>query len=504
MISPSKRRRSQVDAGAEFTLHVTAGRRLAARKRLWRASVSALTVALVGAVVGLFLPLPLVAHLTGLLVGAAVGALLPARPQTGRALSHIAEATGLAYETALEVQARRAGPAPGSAASSVKAGARDSADEFGLEAQLLRRAVRSVRDYRPESTPPWWLPVATLALTVVALSRIVPGLSESTRPPPSTATIAADPAASEPFELGDDLTPALPAAGRAEAPSTARAPAGGTETRDALPAGDSGAGNEALSRFLEALRQSPADGRSSGEQPDSGGAPASAEGSFAGDIQPTPGRGEPAPEAAEAPPATDADRQPSEQASGSGEAGHEGDRAEQGAGSRQGAETVQGAEAGQDANGTGAADPRQGGGPGAERSEAEGVDQEARLEEGGQAVAGGSGERPGEEVAGGEGDLEPGGAGDDLAGAVGTGGAEVPDTGTAPEDALAAGGVELLPGVVQGGPFTPAGNVRLPGDDQVQLPQGVELGPYATTVEEALGEGDLPAEYQEIIRRYFR
>ncbi|HRQ10353.1 MAG: hypothetical protein WC972_07010 [Trueperaceae bacterium] len=499
MISPSKRRRSAANMGAEFTLHLTAARRLATHKRLRRAAVGALGLALVGAVVGFFMPVSLLAQLAGLVVGAAVGALLPVRPQTRPALSHIAATTGLAYETALGVQAHRDGPTPGATGT----GVRDRVDEYGLEAQLIRRAGRSIRDYRPEPTPPWWLPVATLALTVVALSRMVPGLSESTRPPPVAATTDTAEAVAEPLEFGDDLTPALPAAGRADAPSTAVAPAGGTETRDALPPGGSDAGNEALSRFLEALRQSPPDGRSSGEQAGSGGPQGAGDGSLAGDIRSAPSRAEPAPEASEVPPATDQTQQRSEQAPGSRQAGAEGDRANQGTDARQGAEAGQDADSGQDAGGTRADESSQGGGAGAEEPGAEGADEGARLDEGGQVVAGGDTKRPGEEGAGGEAGTEPGGAGDDLAGAAGAGGSEVPDTGAAPEGALA-GGVELLPGVIQDGPLTPAGNVRLPGDDQVQLPQGVELGHYATAVEEALGEGDLPADYQEIIRRYFR
>ncbi len=495
MISPSKRRRSELRTDEAFTLHVTSARRLATRERIWRASLGALIAAVVMVVLGLFVPVVLAVQLAGLVVGAAIGALIPARPQTRRALAHIAAETGLAYESALDLQTRRAH----AAADASEAGAPGRADEFGLEARLLERARRSVRDYRPESAPPWWLPVAIVALAVVALSRIVPGLAAPTQPPSATASAAAEPVATEPLEFGDDLTPALPAAGRAEAPSAAKAPGSGAETRDALPPGGSEAGNEALSRFMEALRQSPSDGKGSGDQAAAAPGSASSERSLESDQQRAAQRGEQPLEPAESPPGTRPGDQSSEQASSRDGADQEGSQGDQGANARPSADP------GQSADDTGAAASRQGEGqPGAEGTADDSAGDERKLEEGGQAVAGGDADQPGGSDSGGEGGTRLSGAGDEMAGAVGTGGGEVPDDGTAPEGAFAAGAVELLPGVVLDGPVTPAGNVRLPGDDQVQLPPGVSLAPYATAVEEALGEGDLPAGYQEIIRRYFR
>ena len=72
-------------------------------------------------------------------------------------------------------------------------------------------------------------------------------------------------------------------------------------------------------------------------------------------------------------------------------------------------------------------------------------------------------------------------------------------------DPQGAGGLqEQLPGVLRDGPESVAGSVRLPGSTEVELPPGTSYAPYQNAAEEALTEGDLPLDYQEIIRRSFQ
>jgi hypothetical protein len=64
---------------------------------------------------------------------------------------------------------------------------------------------------------------------------------------------------------------------------------------------------------------------------------------------------------------------------------------------------------------------------------------------------------------------------------------------------------EFLPGRVQGGANNIAGTVRLPGEtSQTVFPQGSAPSSFSRAEEEALTEGRIPLEYQEIIRNYFQ
>ncbi|MCO5174384.1 MAG: hypothetical protein M9914_09365 [Trueperaceae bacterium] len=479
MISPSRRRQANAPEVGAYTLHVAAARRMALDRRVWRAAVGALGGALLGAVLSRFFELPMLAHLGFTLVAAAVGAALPVPPLARKALDTIADQTGLAYESGLIVLEREAeGGAP---------------DEFGLADRVVEAGARSVRDYRRPPAPAWWLPVAVLAVATLGLTYAFPR-----RAAPSTTARTTEAGLPAEREGGEDqaLERAGELAGRLEAASRAEGAAaqdqvggGATDDRDALPPGTE-AGNEALSRFLEALRQgeaTPNSGAGSGASSPVGGGE-SAEGN-----QP-PRTSEPNTAAAEAAPPGAGD---GGGGTGSDDASDDGTPGgTQAAGARP-----------EEQNGVtgdaGAARPPDGTAP--QVADGEAPEGDRRLSEGEEAMGGGGAQLPrDDDRGGGEGGASGEGEGADEAGAVGVGGVPLDDNAEGAEPAFVTGGVELLPGVIETGPTNPAGRVRLPGTSEVELPVGTPLGPYAEAAEEAVGEGDLPAGYQEIIRRYFR
>lgn len=479
MISPSRRRQAQAPEVGAYTLHVATARRMALDRRVWRAAVGALGGALVGAVLSRFFEFPMLAHLGTTLAAAAVGAALPVPPLVREALDTIAGQAGLAYESGLTVLEREAqGGAP---------------DEFGLAARVLEAGARSVRDYRRPQAPAWWLPVAVLALATLGLTYAFPRRAATTAPARTTdAGLPAESEAGEdrPLERVGELAGLPEAASRAEGAVAQDQVGGAVDDRDALPPGTE-AGNEALSRFLEALRQgesAPNSGAGSGAASSVGGGE-SADGG-------RPGRtGEPDDAAAEAPPPGGGDGGGGDRSGDPSDEGTPGDT--QASGARP--ERTNG-----EASDEGAARAPAGTAPRATDGRA--TEDDRGLSEGEEAAGGGGAQRPGDDDRGGgaEGGASGGDEATSDAGAVGVGGVSLEDTAEGGETAFMTGGVELLPGVMGTGPTNPAGRVRLPGASEVELPAGTPLGPYAEAAEEAVGEGDLPAGYQEIIRRYFR
>ncbi len=479
MISPSRRRRAQLPEVGAYTLHVVTARRMALDRRVWRAAVGALGGALVGAVLSRIFEFPVLAHLGSTLVAAAIGAALPVRPLGREALDSIADQVGLAYESGLTVLEREgAGGAP---------------DEFGLAARVLEAGARSVRDYRRPQAPAWWLPAAVLALATLGLTYAFPRRVATAAPARTTeAVLTAEQEAGEdrPLERVGELDGRPEAASRAEGAAAQDQVGGVVDDRDALPPGTE-VGNEALSRFLEALRQgesAPNSGAGSGAASSVGGGE-SADGGEPGQT------GEPGTAAAEAPPPGGGD------GGGGDSSGDPSDAGDSGGTEAAGAppERTNG-----EASDEGAARPPAGA---AQRAtEGRATEDERGLSEGEEAAGGGGAQRPGDDDRGGgaEGGASGGDEGSSEAGAVGVGGASLEDAAEGGETAFLTGGVELLPGVMGAGPTNPAGRVRLPGASDVELPAGTPLGPYAEAAEEAVGEGDLPAGYQEIIRRYFR
>lgn len=509
MINPSRLRREEAPADAAFTLHLRTAGRLALARRGTRAALGALLASCAATLVAARFGMPLPYHLAAVLLGGLAGALAPLAPPTREALAHISRRTGWAYEAALELLARRASA---SAAGGGAALAGDEADEFGLEADLLARARRAVADYSPAPTPRWWLPLAVAALALTALPPLLRAAAPAA-PTHSTADSTSGSTDRSPFSPADDLLGLPRTAGRAEDPAAAGAASGRVDAPDVAPPAGAGGDGDALSRYLEALRQ----GQGSSTPP---GAAGGADGGAVGGAGGGAGQGG---EGAATPPAG---RAPAELEPG------------RATGATGGGSAVPGAPAAPDRESDPAGDAA--GGAAAEPGADEGPGDEATGGAGASAGAAGEGEtdqpgrsaaQPGEravdagtpgEVGGPEGSAAGLGAtgparsegaaaasasgGEDDAltpGSAGAGRAALADDASA-TGSVGTGAVQLLPGVIRGGPTTPAGSVRLPGDDQVELPPGTPLAPYRTAAEEALGEGDLPAAYQEIIRRYFR
>lgn len=469
MIAASRRRRQgREDA---FRLHLELAGRAAWSVRLRRGAVGALVASLAA----LLLRAGATEHLAACVVGFAAGVAIPVRGVVAEALGSIRRRAGLSYETALGLLDSEA------------------EDEFGLHGSVVERARLAVRDVRPEQAPAWWLPALAVALglTLFSLGGPLLGPRGTAGNGGASGGPAAGPpevpAAAQQDRQDEDVTPPEDAPGRAaeEPDSQQRDEDDSAEGQGATPPSGDVGGDAPLSRFLDSLRErpsSPPDQDQAGAPGNPGQQPPRAE----GPTSPGDERGDAQ--------RVDLDRQTS---SGDGEAG---------------------------------TDPQQEQAEGQSEGEPDGGDQGDGEDQQGQPGSGESGDDPGQgqPQAGDQPDGE-GGAMPDAGGEPGESQGDsqsaglTPDDGSA-EDALEAVGAgagggnetdagvaqaqggdpELLPGVLQDGPENPAGTVRLPGDAEVSLPPGRAPVDYQAAAEEALTEGDLPLEYQEIIRQYFQ
>ncbi len=469
MIAASRRRRQgREDA---FTLHRELALRAAWSVRLRRGAV----VALVASAAALLLRLGSVQHLLACVAGFAVGIALPVKGAMAAALGSIRRRAGLSYETALDVLAS------------------DADDEFGLRGSVVDRARLAVRDVRPEHAPAWWLPALAVALglTLFSLGGTLTGSGGGVgaggsaggpTPSPESAPVAAEEQRQE-----EAVAPPEEAPGRAgeEGNSEEKDQDDEAEGQGATPpSGDTG-GDAPLSRFLDSLRERP----ESQQEPEEPGAP----GNQGGTPPRTQGPTSPGEERG------DAERVELDQPPGSQQEEAQGE-SEQEQAQGQSDDQSQGGQNGE------ASDQ-----PGEEGSGDAGEDQgsgqpQASDQPGEGGAMPSAGEQPGES----QGDSQSAGltpddgsgAGDqDEALGAGAGVGEEAAAGVAEAQG---GDPELLPGILQDGPENPAGTVRLPGDAQVTLPPGSSPADYRAAAEEALTEGDLPLEYQEIIRQYFQ
>lgn len=460
------------DPGANFSLHLREARSATLHRRLLHASIAAL----VAAVVLLFVPLQLPVRALVALAAGVGGAAWPLRRGVNAALGAIRRQTGLSYETALALLGARRGA---SATDGTARSGAENHDPYGLEEAVIARAQEAVKSYEPEQRPAWWLPALVLAASLVAIPELLPTVLPGATPPGAVAPGAGSepPPAAEPTP--DPAAPEPPAPGRAEPP-------GATPNRDdeddesapvtELPEGDV-EGQAPLARYLESLRERPA---AAGAPTDGADTPTEQEGAEqARDDQPREPGDTRDPSSSER-----TDRE--SDANGSSGA----PPTESGEDSAEGEET---AEEGGDTEGEG--------------EQAAGVgDEEGGSEPGGEQFDEGE-PGAGSDESGNEAALSQGGSGDPAgagegAESAGVGGAEGQEELLDPSGA--GGAQELLTGVLQDGPESVAGSVRLPGSDDVELPAGTSMAPYRSAAEEALTETDLPLDYQEIIRRYFQ
>ncbi len=476
MIEASRRRSALRRSGAAspFELHVREARRASLHRRLLHAAVAAL----VAAVVTVFLPLPLLARAGITLAAALLGAGWPLRRGVDAALAAIRSQTGLSYETALDLLQPPGGEQGRRRDAREESAAEAEADPYGLQRAVIERAGLSIRGYESEPRPAWWLPALVVAAALVVIPEFVgsPATRAETGAPaaasPSTEVMPEAEQAPQPD------APEPPAPGRAEPPAAGpdRDESGDDAPVSELPEGDV-EGQSPLSRYLNSLREKPATegAPTEGSQGDEDTAEADREGSE-DERSGEPGEGNESGSgdgteretttSSQAPPTGGDPEATSEQDDGAQEG--EGD---------QGSETAEAA--GQE------------GEPG-EQAGSEQLDQ-------GTSEAGGQDPGDSMQASMGEGDPDSETEGSQSAG---VGGAEAGEELLDPQGA--GGDQEQLPGVLRDGPETVAGSVRIPGSDEVELPPGRSHDAYQAAAEEAISEGDLPLDYQEIIRRYFR
>lgn len=467
MIAASRRRRDTLSRDSALRLHVRLARRAALDRRLANASLGAL----IGSLAGLAFAPSVLWHALLAVAGAVVGALLPTPDSMRRAFASIRQQAGLSYETALELRAARTGGADV-----------EGADPYGFAARVDERAHLSVRDVKPTSPPAWWVPLMLVAFGLLLIPGLAPGggggSGGALGPAPQQQDGAAT-AGDLTAEESEDAVADNQELGRLDEPDGVNDDPGDIPEPGAQSPGSDSDQEAPLSRFLQNLRERPADV--------AGGSPQDGSGDDGDDMGETSG-GNPLAEG-------EADPRRFEVGDGSD------------AGER---ETV--ASSGQpDSDGEGVPD-----GESADEGEGQGDDEQGEGQQAGDRnpfeQAGGPSEQDaaGQDLGGGEG---PDG-GDGLASAPDEGGDSGAD-GIAGEgagalgqvdgqDAAAGGESELLQGVLTDGPESSLGTVLLPGRDEVELPEGFSYAPYAAAAEDAMSEGDLPLEYQEIIRRYFQ
>lgn len=432
----------------DFGLHVRLGRKRNRHIRLTRASL----VLLAAALLGWFSGLAPLWHVSLSLAAGLVGLVWPVRGSFNWALQLITEESGLAYETALQTSGQ-------------------PRDEFGLSSQVRARARRSIAGMSEPRNQDWWLAALLLALFILALPalrldapwRSTPAEPPS-EPPPAVAGTdnaeedpQADSSASQPEQADPELPPQATAPPE-RGPESGAGSAGSEATRSERE-------SQVLDRFLDNLRERPPE---SGADASLGGTPLPADpdsttpelqddtpgdGTMPAEDEPQEVRDQPAD--GQEPASGEGDRE------GDGQEGPEGDAQQEGPGSEQPA---------------GENGPQ----PGEEESE-----------------SAGQGPQPGEESGMGI------SAGDDEA--DGAGASSGPE-GLLPgrDEQAAQGQEEFLEGELTGSEVNLGGDIRLPGFTDVELPPGSAPGTYGEAVERALTGGNVPLEYQEIIRNYFR
>ena len=412
-----------------------------ARSEAWHRKLSVAGVAsLAASVAAWLLGLELAWHAGAVAVGFAGGLVWPARDAEERAFGWIAERAGLVYETALQT--------PG-------------ADPYGLHGAVEERARAAAARLRFPTRQRWWMASLALALGLLLLPAarsVAPtGTAGGPEGPNVTAPVVPEPE-DEAAEVDEPEQPAD--LDRAADPDDRSGDDAGEGTADGGPS--RATEEETLSRFLDNLRER--DPFNPVETPQ------------------TPEEAAPRSEPSETPPGEPEAGEGRPQGSGDEE---QGDVQEDGS-SREGeGESQEGDEQGdQGRPEEGSEEGDSEGAPGPDPGEGEGTEQQE---------APAAGLEPGDE----EGEPQPDaadGAGADPSSLRPSAEAE----GETQEDP------EFLQGQLDAGPENPGGSVLLPGETDVDVPPELRTGDYRRAVEEAVTDGQVPLEYQEIIRKYFR
>ncbi len=448
MIRRSLRQR-EAPTTAPFALHQRIRRQRSLQQRLLVASLASLAAS----IVAWLFQLGLAAHAVVALGVFAVTLALPVPDTTRWALNWIRGRIGLSYQTALEVSGEE--------------------DTFGLHRAVVARAERQAGNVRPPRPAAWWLPVLASTFGLLLLpAASLPGVGRggafgggSGAPDVPLAVEQADPENS----LGEQLDPL----GQPDDPQRVDAPQGasdgqGGEAGDQpLPQGEapSLSDQETLDRFLENLRER--DPQESRRQ--QGVAPPN--------LQPRPGD----------PPPPDGSEELSQRPG------------ERGADGEPGSEQSQGDSDASEQTGDQAGDQSEQDPSGDQQGE-----QSAGPNEDPQGDA-----QPGlDEASAPQGEPSPDQSNDPgrQDSAEGDGAGDLPSLGqTSPGlEGASQNDPEFLEGRFGGGPENAGGLVRLPGSDAVDLPTGFDPESFVRAAEQAVTEGDIPVEYQEVIRNYFR
>lgn len=451
MIKPSRRRQPKPAPKTELELHIQLARARSRQQRLIGASAVATGVSVILWLLGV----PLAWHLGAVTLSFLAGLAYPVRGLASWALSWISQRAGLSYQTALEL---------------------DQNDPYGFNEAIRKRALMTTNRLEPPQSPRWWLPLTALAFGLALLPftpfrdsnrfagvNVPSGLQgspaatsdafETETPEPETA--------SQPESAAD--IPDTPSAGEDD-PSTERD--FDETTAEAPPEGVSSDSSEeeALSRFTENLSE-----REPPEQTNPfDSVPPETETQTSDEV----GEGEPNTQA------------PSE--------GESQEQAQQGQGEQQAGEQEGSQEAGeQDASEGGQEET-----PSTD-AQAEGEQQGEQESQGGQDSTASEASEQGaqEEQAG----LEEGG--NDAAGQGATA-ADASETTDLSNQEQAE--PEFVQGQLDEGPSSLGGTVRLPGSDEDGASVTGSPGSFNQAEEQAITEGRIPVEYQDIVRNYFR
>ena len=450
MIKASKRRQANTKL-ARLDIHNTISKRQSWGKRLLRASALACVLSLILWFTGV----PLIWHLLIVAASFLAGLLLLRQHGADLALSWIAERIGLSYQTALELSQT------------------ETKDTYGFYDAVTDKAKVQAGRLDLPSTSRWWLPLAALAFGI-ALLPFAPfggadrlaglGISNDAPLPSRTATLDDEEDSTQTEQAEDiqrpDEVPDLPASDVAPPPMLEDYEGdGGQAPPEDLNARV--ADQETLSRFLDNLETRQAPERNPFDQ-----APPQNQQGQQGERSSEPGDG--------AQQMSSADQQGSEEAgegAGEGEQGGEYSAEQQDNGSSEGTpqegqtETEQGGS--QDGTNPAAdGSPTEGNNDGVQAGEQNGLDS---------------------------------GANDSAGGSPSTPNANGEERLNAPENQP-----EFVEGVIGGGPTNLAGSIRLPGaaGESGQLTPSAQS--YERSNEQAITEGRIPLEYQDIIRNYFR
>ena len=458
-IRPSQRQQTrQPEPKTPFQLH-----HVMAKRRYWQLRLLICSaLACLVSIIAWLLDVPLIWHALSTSVAFAAGFVYPLKNLQSRALEWIAREGGLSYGTALEWQERE--------------------DTFGLKPLLLDRALQQEAKLEPPAVQAWWLPLLALAAGFMLLPALTLFGFDALRSPLAPAlqqrpaqVIERVPENVNPLQTQEPQNEGEQATQQA-ASEEAQSDSGGGDSGNDFdtpgtdPADDSNAqagDQEVLSRFAENLRErEPGDpqNQQSQQQPEQSGEPNAQQ-----DGTPQEG-GEGTPQ--------------DPQQSNAGENGEEGEQGEQNAssGDQEGQQQNEGEQSSEQASGDGEGEPQES----ADNNDGNAGDNE-QLQASGQSSEQGADEELSEGA-------------NDTAGNNSSN--ETPSEGLN-EDG---GQLELLRGELEDGPLNSLGTLRLPGKEgeEARQVQAADSEAYQRALERAINEGNIPVEYQEVVRNYFR